>query len=243
MVNVRIELIPLNITHTTKNGKSVIIRTGKVIQPTSVTIHSTANLNSTAMNERNWLMNKNNKSGASWNVCVDETEAVIAIPLNEKSNHSGSSTGNNTSIGIEICESGNREKTLKNAIKVTAYILKLFSLTYKDLKQHYDWNRKNCPRILRDTGRWDWFVLEVKKEMSINDMFEKLIDKYTLEGVEKALEILVKSVNDDGKESEWATEEFAEAKKLKITDGSNPEMFATREQVAIMVKRAISTEK
>ena len=71
-------------------------------------------------------------------------------------------------------------------------------------------------------------------------MIQKLIDKYTEEAVEKALVKLIESVNDDGKESKWATEEFEEAKKLEITDGTNPEMFATRQEVAIMVKRAIS---
>lgn len=71
-------------------------------------------------------------------------------------------------------------------------------------------------------------------------MLQKLIEKYTEEAVEKALIKLIESVNDDGKESEWATKEFEEAKKLKITDGTNPEMFATRQEVAIMVKRAVS---
>lgn len=72
-------------------------------------------------------------------------------------------------------------------------------------------------------------------------MLQKLIDKYTEEAVEKALTKLIESVNDDGKESEWAEKEFQEAKDLKITDGTNPEMFATRQEVAIMVKRALKT--
>ena len=70
-------------------------------------------------------------------------------------------------------------------------------------------------------------------------MIQKLIDKYTEEAVEKALVKLIESVNDDGKEAKWATEEFEEAKKLEITDGTNPEMFATRQEVAIMIKRGL----
>lgn len=243
MVKIRELLISLKTCHITKKGNKVYIRSGKIINPTSLTIHSTANLKSSALNEKNWLVNPSNKSGASWNICVDEKEAIIAIPLNEKSNHSGSNEGNNTSIGLEICESGDREKTLRNAIQVSAWILKQFNLTYKDLKQHYDWNKKNCPRILRETNRWEWFVNEVKKEMEAQTMIQRLIDKYTEESVEKALEVLIQSVNDDGKEAEWATKEFKEAKDLKITDGSNPEMFATRQEVAIMVKRAVKGVK
>lgn len=239
MIKIREVLIPKETYHTTKKGNEVYIRSGKVIIPTSLTIHSTGNLKSTAINERNWLINPTNKSGASWNICVDEKEAIIAIPLNEKSNHSGNGTGNNTSIGLEICESGDREKTLRNAIQVSAYILKKFNLTYKDLKQHYDWNKKNCPRILRETSRWEWFVDEVKKEMEVNTMLDKFVEKYTAEVVEKGLDILFASVSDDGLPSEWAEKEFKEAKDLEITDGTNPEMLATREEVAIMVKRAV----
>ena len=45
------------------------------------------------------------------------------IPLNEVARHAGdggSGTGNRRSISIEICESGDRAKTLENAIKLTA---------------------------------------------------------------------------------------------------------------------------
>lgn len=88
---------------------------------------------------------------------MDEKEAIIAIPLTEKSNHSGADSGNMTSIGLEICESGDREKNLKNAIEVSAYILDKFALDEKALKKHYDWNGKECPRILLETNRWNWW--------------------------------------------------------------------------------------
>lgn len=39
--------------------------------------------------------------------------------------------------------------------------------------------------------------------------------------------------------SEWAKEEFERAKALGITDGTNPQMFCTREQVASMIVRTI----
>jgi N-acetylmuramoyl-L-alanine amidase len=164
IVNIKENLIPLGTTRSVPNSdgknKNVVIRSGKKIVAKSLTIHSTGNPNSTALNERNWLVNNDNNRDASWNIVVDEKEAIIAIPLDEKSNHSGSSEGNETSIGLEICESGDREKTLSNAIEVSAYILKKFNINI--IHQHYDWNKKNCPRILRDTGRWEWFVNEIK---------------------------------------------------------------------------------
>jgi N-acetylmuramoyl-L-alanine amidase len=173
IVNIIENLIPLGTPHiiSDKNGskRNIVIRNGKKIKPSSLTIHSTGNPSSTAQNERNWLVNLNNNSDASWNIVVDEKEAIIAIPFDEKSNHSGSAKGNETSVGLEICESGDREKTLINAIETSVYILN--KLNINTIYQHYDWNKKNCPRILRDTGRWDWFVNEIKSRLSRTSKF------------------------------------------------------------------------
>lgn len=46
---------------------------------------------------------------------IDETEAIECIPLNEVAWHAGdgaNGTGNRKSIGLQICESGDRVKTL-----------------------------------------------------------------------------------------------------------------------------------
>lgn len=69
-------------------------------------------------------------------------------------------------------------------------------------------------------------------------MIRELSDEYGEENVKKAFVKLIKSVNDDGEPSEWANKELQEAVDLGITDGKNPEMFATRQEVAIMCKRA-----
>ncbi len=238
MIPVKTKLIPLSTVHATESGRKIFIRKGIIIRPTSLTIHSTANLKSNALNERNWLVNENNKSGASWNICVDEKEAIIAIPLNEKSNHAGSNEGNMTSIGLEICESGNREKTLINAIEVSAWILKTFGLTSKNLKQHHDWNGKNCPRILRDTNEWKWFVKSVKLRMEADKMLENLIDEYGYDVVEKALKNLIEAEKNKDVIPEWAKSEYDEAVRIGITDGTEPQMYATRCEAAIMIKRA-----
>lgn len=74
-------------------------------------------------------------------------------------------------------------------------------------------------------------------ESEANKMIDELIDEYGGDKVEKALRILIESIYDDGKPSPWAVEEFEEAKEAGITDGSEPEKFASREEVAIMVLR------
>lgn len=47
------------------------------------------------------------------------------------------------------------------------------------------------------------------------------------------------TTKDENTVSDWAKEEFQEAIDLGITDGSRPQAYATREETAIMVKRAM----
>lgn len=157
--------------------QKMILRKGHRLRPggnyakTTVTIHSTANPKSTAMNERMWLDNPQNNRYASWHYCVDESGVVQAIPEREEAWHCGNTGGNRHSLSIEICESGDRVKTLLNAVKFTAEKLVEYGLTIKDLRRHADWVNKDCPRILIDpvyiyrNYGWNWFVGQVEEEI------------------------------------------------------------------------------
>ena len=87
--------------------------------------------------------------------------------MNEVAYHAGDATGNRTSIGIEICESGDRQKTLRNAIQLTAALLKERSWGINRLKRHFDWSGKHCPRILmaNNWAGWKNFLQGVEKEL------------------------------------------------------------------------------
>lgn len=153
--------VPHNVNHI---PKTLARRPGTALTPQYLTIHGTANPNSTAANERGWLTNPDNKRNASFHLVVDEKEVVECIPLNEQAWHAGTSAGNNSSIGLEICESGNRTTTLKNAVAVACKILREKNLKADRLRNHKDWSGKNCPRILLDetmrkdkAQTWDWF--------------------------------------------------------------------------------------
>ena len=80
------------------------------------------------------------------------------------------------------------------------------------------------------------YIKPALKEEDI--MLQELIDKYGEEAVKKAFVKLIDSVNDDGLPAEWAESEYQEAVDKGITDGKRPEMYATRQEVAIMIKRA-----
>lgn len=128
------------------------------MEATTITIHNTGNATSTAQNERGWLTNVTNTRTASYHIVVDEKEAIECIPLNESSWHagdgSGIKSGNRTSIGIEICESGNYTQTLDNAVKLVAKMLKERGWGTERLRRHYDWSGKICPRLMYDNGKW-----------------------------------------------------------------------------------------
>lgn len=138
-------------------------RPGIITSMTSITIHNTGNPYSTAQEERNWLANPANIRAASFHIVIDSSQAIECIPLNEVAYHSGNATGNQLSIGIEICESGNYKQNEENAIALVAKMLIENGWDVNRLKRHYDWNGKNCPRIIMPY--WDDFKYRIYKKM------------------------------------------------------------------------------
>lgn len=74
-------------------------------------------------------------------------------------------------------------------------------------------------------------------------MLKELSDKYGEEKVKTALTKLIEAVNDDDTPAEWAKDELTKAIDKKITDGTKPKMFATRQEVAIMINRSLEEKK
>jgi N-acetylmuramoyl-L-alanine amidase len=207
-MNYIVDHIPRNTPHNRRPGTSM--------HPEYITIHSTGNPSSTARNERGWLTNPSNTRTASWHIVVDEKEAIEAIPLNEVAWHAGdgaSGPGNRKSIGIEICESGDRQKTLANAANLVAKMLNERGWGVDRLRRHYDWSGKICPRILMANNWQGWkdFIKAVEKEL-------KPVEKTNIP-------------------SAWAKEAWDWAKKEGLLDGTRPKDNLTREEFAVVLKR------
>ena len=157
------------------NAKVVvdILPRGKVIpntkiNPTSITIHNTGNIGAPAKNNHNYMKNcnKNGDRIASWHFTVDDKEIYQAVPSDYKAYHAGNGTGNNSSIGIEICMFNDAErmkKTYLNAIELVKILMKEHGLNIGQVKQHYNWTKKDCPTWLR-SGKfgfdWKWFTAQ-----------------------------------------------------------------------------------
>lgn len=148
-------------------------RTCNAMSATTITIHNTGNPTSSAANERAWLTNPSNARQASFHIVVDEREAIECIPLNENAWHAGdgssAKSGNRTSIGVEICESGNYAKTLDNATTLVASMLKERGWGTDRLRRHFDWSGKICPRLMYDGGKWTgWTLFKAAVDAKLN---------------------------------------------------------------------------
>lgn len=158
-------------------------RPGKYMTPQYITIHETGNKNnSKAINERNYLINPNNPTSASFHIAVDSISAIECIPTGlknifpnttacEVAYHAGDLKGNNTSIGIEICLGGDFNAAVKNTVKLTVKILKEKGWGIDRIKQHWHWSGKNCPTTLRANNNklWNVFIEDIKKELGIQE--------------------------------------------------------------------------
>lgn len=160
-MNYIVDHIPRNTPHNRRPGIKMT--------PTTITIHNTGNPSSTARNERAWLTNPTNNRTASYHIVVDEREAIEVLPLDEVAWHAGDRTGNTTSIGIEICESGDYAKNVDNAAELVAKMLHERGWGVDRLRKHWDWSKKICPRKMYDNGTWtSWegFKRQVQQKMN-----------------------------------------------------------------------------
>lgn len=159
------------------------------MKPEFITIHNTGNVSSTAQNERAWLTNPINTRQASYHIVVDHKEAIECIPIDEVAWHAGdgSGKGNRASIGVEICESGDYKKNVENAIEIVVKLMQEYNFTINQVKRHFDWSGKICPRLMYDQGSWiPWnlFLNRIQarlSEMQKIDVLEQQIEKLTKE--------------------------------------------------------------
>lgn len=135
-----------------------------------IVIHETANHNrgADAQAHADYLA-AGGDAETSWHYTVDDHQIIQHIPDNEVSWNAGDKLrengGNLNGISIELCvnEDGNFEQTLDNGARLTAYLLDAYDLSTGAVLQHFNFNGKNCPMTIRETGRWDEFIRLVER--------------------------------------------------------------------------------
>ncbi|AVO23035.1 N-acetylmuramoyl-L-alanine amidase [Bacillus phage Anath] len=144
--------------------------------PTEITIHNTYN-DATAINEVKNV--KNNSTGTSFHVAVDDVGAWQVVPFNRNAWHAGDGTygaGNRNSIGVEICYSksgGERyRKAELNAVVLVRQLMRQFNIPASKVKTHQERNGKYCPHRMLDEGRVGRFKSEIAKTEEVVKMFK-----------------------------------------------------------------------
>lgn len=141
--------------------------------PTTITVHNTGNINASAKNNHQYQKNNNKtKIGAvaSWHFTCGWDYIYQAQSTNYKCYHTGTTNGNNTSIGIEICQYTDKNKQLqayKNAIELIKILMDYHNFNINQVKRHYDFSGKNCPQWLIEGKygyNWNWFKEQIVKE-------------------------------------------------------------------------------
>lgn len=164
---------------------------------------------------------------------------------------------NKNTVSIEICngsrsgkvESANSadnyftDAAIQNALNLAAYLMKKHNIPIENVVRHYDISGKYCPGVIGwntnsgSDAEWIKFKARLKRMVEPESEEIDMTEKEMIALIDKRIE--AKLIGADTKPSEWATAELAEAVTLGITDGSRPVGYATREEVAVMVLRAI----
>jgi N-acetylmuramoyl-L-alanine amidase len=144
-------------------------RPAKKMVPEWLCLHDTANANAKADAAAHAKYLRGDSAAnaqVSWHFTVDDKRAVQHLPLDETAYHAGdggSGPGNTTSIGIEICENadGDRSKAEANAAELIISLLRQFGFGVDRIVPHKRWTGKNCPHLL--LPRWDAFIEGIRR--------------------------------------------------------------------------------
>ena len=140
------------------------------MSPKYITIHDTGNASKGSGAKNHAIYAGRGVNEVGYHFVVDDKNIYQLLPLTENAWHAGdggSGTGNRQSIAIEICENpeSNRTTAEKNAQQLAAYLMKKYGIPTSNIKQHHDWNGKNCPHIIRARKNgWNDFIAAIKKE-------------------------------------------------------------------------------
>jgi len=139
-----------------------------------VTIHETGNTNRGANARAHGNYLKGNDAAnlpVSWHYTVDDAETYQHLPETEDAFHAGDGggNGNRQSIGIEIAvnSDGNFQRAVDRTAALVADICTRRGIPIANVRQHFDWSRKNCPQNIRAGRPHNWSVFLEKVETAM----------------------------------------------------------------------------
>lgn len=175
---------------------------------------------------------------------------VQTLPWNRRGWHAGKGShgsANDTHISFEICEDGLQDASYFNAVYQAAVELTAELCKQYDLNPladgvvicHSEGNARGIASNHGDVMHWfpmhgktmDMFRNDVARTMEVEDdmtqeQFDAMMENYLARRAEKPADT-------------WATTGLTQAQAKGITDGTRPQSFATRQEVALMVNAAV----
>jgi hypothetical protein len=110
---------------------------------------------------------------------------VEAIPAGELSYNTLDARANHASISIEICESGDRVKTLRNATDLVCQLMGQWNIPIENVKGHRDFQKKDCPGILPVGAGWNGFIESIRSFQ--NDGLDNALQRINVQLVARSL--------------------------------------------------------
>lgn len=238
-------------------------RAGRTIRPHGIMVHSTgANNPSVARYVPGDDVIGRNQYGNDWDrpgleKCAHafvgkfadgSVGTVQTLPWNRRGWHCGrgkNGSANDTHISFEICEDGLTDASYfkavyQEAVELTAYLCKEYNLdpladgvvichqegyrrgiasNHGDVLHWFPKFGKTMDDFRADVARW----MEGEDETVTYEQWKEYMDRYLAERAELPA-------------NEWAQAGLEQAKVKGITDGTRPQSFATRQEVALMVR-------
>lgn len=223
-----------------------------------IVIHYTGNNGDTAKGNCNYFANGNTRHAGAHFFVSQNGEVYQSIKMSQSAYSVGGKKYNNAggkyygqcinsnSVSIEMCDNLNKDPSpaqTEAVRKLVAYI-KQNCPNANTIIRHYDVNGKPCPARMVDGSKWAAFKTSIttgtpaaatpkpaEKKAEVEDLTKEETTKLIDTAMKKALG------GDGSSVSTWAVDEYAEAKRLGITDGTRPQGRATREEVAVMLCR------
>ena len=240
---------------------------GEHIRPRGVMVHSTGAANPWLRryvapddgrlgepSSRHW-----NQSGVG--VCAHAFVGKLAdgsiaayqtLPWTMRGWHCGGA-GNDTHISFEICEDKLADRayfqaTYQAAVELTAYLCKRFGLDPQAdgvVLCHAEGYQRGIASNHADVLHWwrkfgvsmDDFRADVALEMARAQGGERDLTEQEVRSIVREELAAAQSERDKLPASDWAAEKLKQAKAAGITDGTRPQSFATRQEVALMVQK------
>lgn len=177
-----------------------------------------------------WFTNPN--CGTSAHYVVEDRKVACMVNLYDTAYHAGDWFANLSSIGIE-CRPEMSDGDLETVCELVAYLYGVYGEL--PIYPHKYFSKTACPG--RYEAKLDYIkqrALEIlngesKEESESDDVtqeqFNKMMDNYL--AAKRQLPA-----------SDWAKETWQQATASRLTDGTMPQDFCTREQVVTMIQRA-----